>query len=344
MHGEWLGMQDPLVNSHWRFLLNAEVIGALKLCECNLTAQSWESLSSALQSSNSLLRELDLRNSDLQDLKSPNCQLEILRSEKALHRNDSTQLQSKNLNEWIHAVTLYTCMHGEWLGMQDPLVNSHWRFLLNVEVIEAPKLLQCNLTAQSCGSLSSALQSSNSLLRKSNLSNSDLQDSGVKLFFDGLKSPNCQLEILRLCECNFTAQSCESLSSALQSSNSLLRELDLSNSDLQDSGVKLLSDGLKSPNCQLEILRLSGCMVTEEGCGYLSSALSSNPSHLRELDLSYNHPGDSGVKMLSEKLEDPNCTLDKLNKEGRGWTGGHRPANGRYFGTTLLQMKRIYLQ
>uniref|UniRef100_A0A671RWY9 NACHT, LRR and PYD domains-containing protein 3-like n=1 Tax=Sinocyclocheilus anshuiensis TaxID=1608454 RepID=A0A671RWY9_9TELE len=118
--------------------------------------------------------------------------------------------------------------------------------------------------------------------------------------------------------CNLTAQSCECLTSALQSSNSVLRELDLSNNDLLDSGVKLLSDGLKNPNCQLEILRLSGCMVTEEGCGYVSSALSSNPSHLRELDLSYNHPGDSGVKLLSEKLKDPNCALDKLNVDHGG--------------------------
>ncbi|CAM4574098.1 unnamed protein product [Leuciscus chuanchicus] len=118
--------------------------------------------------------------------------------------------------------------------------------------------------------------------------------------------------------CNLTARSCESLSSSLQSSNSFLRELDLSNNDLQDSGVKLLSDGLKSPNCQLEILRLSGCMVTEEGCGYVSSALSSNPSHLRELDLSYNHPGDSGVKLLTDKLEDPNYRLDKLNVDHGG--------------------------
>uniref|UniRef100_A0A671P989 NACHT, LRR and PYD domains-containing protein 3-like n=1 Tax=Sinocyclocheilus anshuiensis TaxID=1608454 RepID=A0A671P989_9TELE len=117
---------------------------------------------------------------------------------------------------------------------------------------------------------------------------------------------------VRLCGCNLTAQSCESLSSAVQSSNSVPRELDLSNNDLQDSGVKLLSDGLKSPNSKLEILRLTGCMVTEEGCCYVSSALSSNPSHLRELDLSYNHPGDSGVKLLSEKLEDSNCSLDKL--------------------------------
>uniref|UniRef100_A0A8C2H584 Uncharacterized protein n=1 Tax=Cyprinus carpio TaxID=7962 RepID=A0A8C2H584_CYPCA len=118
--------------------------------------------------------------------------------------------------------------------------------------------------------------------------------------------------------CNLTTHCCKSLSSVLNSSVSVLRELDLTNNDLMDSGVKLLSDGLKSPNCQLDILRLSGCMVTEEGCGYVSSALSSNPSHLRELDLSYNHPGDSGVKLLSEKLKDPNCSLDKLNVDNGG--------------------------
>jgi len=48
--------------------------------------------------------------------------------------------------------------------------------------------------------------------------------------------------------------------------------------------------------------------VTEEGCAALASALSSNPSHLRELDLSYNHPGESGVKLLSDALN----YLDKL--------------------------------
>ncbi|XP_051559692.1 protein NLRC3-like isoform X2 [Myxocyprinus asiaticus] len=126
---------------------------------------------------------------------------------------------------------------------------------------------------------------------------------------------NCRKALLPSCDLN--DKSCESLVSVLQS-KSLLRELDLSNNDLQDSGVKLLSDGLKSTNCQLQILRLSGCMVTEVGCCYLASALSSNPSHLKELDLSYNHPGESGVKQLYERLNDPNCILDKLNLDHGG--------------------------
>ncbi|KTF80193.1 hypothetical protein cypCar_00048959, partial [Cyprinus carpio] len=112
----------------------------------------------------------------------------------------------------------------------------------------------CNLTAQDCEIVSSALQSSNCVLRELDLSNNDLQDSGVKLLSDALKSSNCQLQILRLSGCMVTEEGCGYLSSALSSNPSHLRELDLSYNHPGPSGVKLLKHKLEDPNCSLQIL------------------------------------------------------------------------------------------
>ncbi|XP_049324037.1 NACHT, LRR and PYD domains-containing protein 3-like isoform X17 [Astyanax mexicanus] len=167
----------------------------------------------------------------------------------------------------------------------------------------------CGLTLKDCKTICCALKSESSCLRELDLSNNDLQDSGVELLSAGMKSSHCKLETLRLARCNLGQKMCKNLGSVLKLESSCLKELDLSNNDLQDSGVELLSAGMKSSHCKLETLRLSGCMVTEKGCSSLAVALSSSHSHLKELDLTYNHPGESGQQLLSSRPEDPGYTV-----------------------------------
>ncbi|CAI5677882.1 unnamed protein product [Oreochromis niloticus] len=183
--------------------------------------------------------------------------------------------------------------------------------------LETLRLVSCDLSEISCDYLAAALKSNPSYPRVLDLSvdYNNLQDSGVKQLCVLLENPRCRFEILRLKDCDLSEISCDYLAAALKSNPSYPRVLDLSgtSNNLQDSGVKQLCVLLENPRCRFEILRLSHCDLSERSCEALSSGLSSQTSNLRQLDLSNINLKDSGVKLLSEGLKSPHCTLETLS-------------------------------
>ncbi|XP_014906592.1 protein NLRC3-like isoform X2 [Poecilia latipinna] len=113
----------------------------------------------------------------------------------------------------------------------------------------------CELSRRTCEALCSILSTPICSIMELDLSNNNLEDSGLDLLLPGVKNLDCKLEILRVNRCNLSDKSCERLSSLFCSQPCSLRELDLSSNSLQDAGVKQLCAGLQSSHCKLETLR-----------------------------------------------------------------------------------------
>ncbi|XP_074541979.1 NACHT, LRR and PYD domains-containing protein 3-like [Halichoeres trimaculatus] len=272
------------------------------LRDCDLSLRSCKGLSSVLTSRSSSLRELDLSNNILHNsglkllcagLGNSHCKVETLRFtgcnlskrsceylSSVLQSQRLIELDLSNNNNLLDSGVELLCV-----GLQSSLCK-----------LETLRLTGCNLSKKSCETLSSVLSIQSSCLRKLDLSNNNLLDSGVKLLCAGLKCQYCELKTLRLTGCHLSRSSCEYLSSVLQSSS--LTELDLSNNNLLDVGVKLLCVGLQSPNSELKTLRCAGCNLSGTSCKDLSLVIGSKSSSLRELDLSNNDLKDWGVKLL----------------------------------------------
>ncbi|XP_036372735.1 NACHT, LRR and PYD domains-containing protein 3-like [Megalops cyprinoides] len=202
------------------------------------------------------------------------------------------------------------------LKMYNTTPAGRHRLLPVVKYCEKAHLYRCNLTAESCGPVLSALHSPNSHLRDLDLSFNDLEDSGVKLFCMELQKPQHKLRSLRLVCCKLTGLTCDLLASALQSADARLKELDLSCNSLGDAGVKQLCAGALNQLSELETLGLRECDLTEGCCADLASVLRSPSSDLRELELRDNDLQDCGVRALSAGLEDPRCKLQRLGLSG----------------------------
>ncbi|XP_050958489.1 NACHT, LRR and PYD domains-containing protein 12-like isoform X36 [Labeo rohita] len=288
----------------------------LKLSDCSITEEGYKALASALRSNPSHLIELDLTGNDpgqsgvkelTKILQDQNCQLKILRflgpaADEACQfvtgivGKNPLLLKELNLSEYELG---YTRVNQIAALLQD----KHCQ-------LNTLMLCDCGLTEESCSALATVLRS-NPSLKELDMSDNNLQDSGVRKLQDGLENTNCTLEKLRLSDCSITEEGYKALASALRSNPSHLIELDLTGNDPGQSGVKELNDLLQDPNCQLKTLRFLG-PAADEACQYVTGIVGKNPLLLRELNLSEHELGDTQVNQIAALLQDKHCQLNTL--------------------------------
>uniref|UniRef100_A0A8C3FXD6 NACHT, LRR and PYD domains-containing protein 3 n=1 Tax=Chrysemys picta bellii TaxID=8478 RepID=A0A8C3FXD6_CHRPI len=232
----------------------------LKLQYCCITGAACGDLAAVLRTNQSLT-ELNLNGNPLGDsgvqqlcegLKHPSCNLQRLWLE-GCHLKDTCGRDLAAVLRTKQSLTeLEMCRNYD---LRDTAVQQLCEGLKHPNCkLQRLILNRCNLTDACCGALSSVLSTSQTLTELV-LGYNKVGDPGVQLLCEGLKHPNCRLQILNLPLCELTAACCGDLASAL-STNQTLTELNIGGHSLGASGVQRLCEGLKHPNCKLQKLGL----------------------------------------------------------------------------------------
>ncbi|XP_070622830.1 NACHT, LRR and PYD domains-containing protein 12-like [Erythrolamprus reginae] len=154
----------------------------------------------------------------------------------------------------------------------------------------------------------------NQTLEELSLSLKNSDEGTMKILCEGLKHPQCTIEILELGEEMAKESTMRHLTEVFKENQSL-RYLRLSFKNPDESAMEILCKGLKHPQSTIETLELDKQITKESTMRLLTEVFRENQT-LINLSLSLKNPDGRAMEVLCEGLKHPQCTLHKLHLGG----------------------------
>ena len=257
----------------------------------DITSVGWRALSNVIRDSNCKLVNLDLSSSELND--------------------DSANILGTSLHE--------SSVKDLNLSLNSSITNSGWRTLSNQ--LSQTSIKSLNISSNTLDDDGVAELASISTLKSLDLNFSrSVTPPGWRSFFNSLQARGAQLVELDISYNHIGNGGIQALGSLLRSMNKLqilhmgrMAESNIGSNNITSQGWQTLFTTLQESNLNLVQLYLGGNEIDDEGIRLLAPLLSSMSS-LKCLILGSNRSISSvGWRALTELLQSPNCTLERLD-------------------------------